>query len=329
MRRPSGAAVTERVASSPQQFLRVAILYLVMITVACANGGEGSVATPSRTTSIVDAWTMRAEAPLALTEVAAAAYDGRIWVAGGMDGDGRAVTAVQIYDPALDSWARGPELPEPLHHSTLVATDDTLYLVGGYMGSSFRDPTAAVRRLDPAQRAWRDGPALPSPRAAGAGAWDGQRVVYGGGVGPGGLAGDLFVLDGGSWARLAAASDGQGQVWLLGGREGSLETNLAVVDLVAGSSVRALGALPTPRGGVAAFWSAATGACLVGGERSSGTLTEVECIDAAGHLTTLPPLGVPRHGLGAAVVEGTAYVLLGGPRPGLAVSPVVEALPLT
>jgi hypothetical protein len=53
----------------------------------------------------------------------------------------------------------------------------------------------------------------------------------------------------------------------------------------------------------------------------------VECIGAV-TTTTLPGLTVPRHGLGAAFVDGRAYVVLGGPRPGLTVSAVVEMLDL-
>jgi hypothetical protein len=42
----------------------------------------------------------------------------------------------------------------------------------------------------------------------------------------------------------------------------------------------------------------------------------------------VPGLAHARHGLGAAVVDGVAYVLLGGDQPGLFVSPTVEALDL-
>ncbi len=34
-------------------------------------------------------------------------------------------------------------------------------------------------------------------------------------------------------------------------------------------------------------------------------------------MTTLPELNEAHHGHGAAVVDGVAYVLLGGPEPGL------------
>lgn len=262
------------------------------------------------------AWSLRAQAPLALTEVAAAPIAGQIWVAGGLNSQGQAEGSVQVYGPAHNAWTAGPALPEPVHHAALVSADNGLYLIGGYVGSSFRQPTAAVRRFDPATLRWVDAASLPEPRAAGAVAWDGKRIVYGGGVGPGGLAGEVYALEGGAWRsvgelsrpreHLGAASDGQGRVWFLGGREGSLERNLATVDLLEGGQVRALGQLPTARGGVAAFWSSATGACLVGGEEPTGTLGVVECIDPNGAVVVLPSLGTPRHGLGAAVVDGVS-----------------------
>jgi hypothetical protein len=284
------------------------------------------------------AWTRRADAPLALTEVAAAPFGGSVWTAGGLDGDGEAVTTVLIHDPTFDGWEEGPALPAAVHHAALVSSGDALYLVGGYEGSGFDRPTAAVHVLDPTTGAWSEGPALPEPRAAGAGAWDGRRVVYGGGVGPDGLAGDVWALEDGTWTplgvlseareHLAAASDGAGLVWFLGGRTGGLDTNLAAVDLVEDAEVRRVGDLPTARGGVAGLHLPGAGGCALGGEGPEATFAEVECVDAEGTVSTLPPLEVARHGLGAAIVEGVAYTVLGGPEPGLHVSPVVEALAL-
>ena len=89
-----------------------------------------------------------------------------------------------------------------------------------------------------------------------------------------------------------------------------------------------VGATLTPRGGVAAFATPEGQACLVGGEAPIGTLRLVECVDADGQIRGLPPLEVPRHGLGAVVLDGVAYVLLGGEEPGLFVSGVVETLAL-
>lgn len=311
----------------------------LVIAGACSVVPAPTLGLPSAPPSTVaTAWVTRTPAPLPVTEVAGAALDGRIYLAGGFAADGSPVTAVQVYDPANDSWSRGPELPEPVHHSALVARGSELHLVGGYVGPTFENPTDAVRRLDRVSGGWVDGPPLPSPRAAGAAAFDGTRIVYGGGVGPQRLAGDVVALEGSSWRRvgalsmarehLAAASDGAGRVWFLGGRTAGLDTNLGTVDLVQGGSVRALGALPTPRGGVAGFYSPAVGACLVGGEAPTGTQPEVECVTAGGTVVGLPRLTAARHGLAAAIVDGVAYALAGGPRPGLAVSAAVESLQL-
>jgi hypothetical protein len=297
-----------------------------------------------------EAWTTLAEAPLAVGEIDAAVFDGELWTVGGLTEDGSVTDAVQIYDPAEDQWREGPALPDPVHHAALVATDTHLVVLGGYRTLLF-DAVDDVWLLDPATDTWQQGTTLPQPRGAGAAAWDGSRVVYGGGVGPapGGtpgqddnvLAGDVWTLEDpreGQWQELGelslardhldATSDGDGRVWFLAGREMTLTSNRATVDLVEADDVTEIGRLPTARGGVAAFWSPTHGACLAGGEQPTGTFSEVECIDADGETVSLPALSEARHGLGAAVIGGIAYVVLGGPEPLLSVSGTVEALRL-
>jgi N-acetylneuraminic acid mutarotase len=273
-----------------------------------------------------------------LTEVAAAAHRGQIWVAGGLDADGAANNAVFVFDPGAGTWEDGPRLPEAIHHAALVSDGDALWLIGGYAGNDFGTPTSAVRRLDHGAAEWLDDLPLPEARAAGAAAWDGSAIVYGGGVEPGSVASEVFAQRDHAWDRigrlsrprehLAAASDGAGRTMFLGGRIGGLEGNLATVDLVEGGGVRSLGDLPTPRGGVAAIWWPSLGACLVGGESPGGTNAEVECIAPDGRQTRLNDLAFPRHGLGAVVLDGSAWTVLGGPEPGLFVSDIVEVLGL-
>ena len=76
-----------------------------------------------------------------------------------------------------------------------------LVLVGGYVGDALSVATAAVRRLDDGATAWTDDAPLPDARAAGAAAFDGTRIVYAGGVKPGGVANEVFARTGdGAWA---------------------------------------------------------------------------------------------------------------------------------
>jgi len=305
------------------------------------DGDEGPAPAPSPSGSGVAGgrWTSRAAAPVERTEVGAAALGGRIWVLGGFTPSGEASSDVVVYDPAADAWTTGPALPQALHHTAAAGDGTRLWVAGGYTARRLAEPTAAVRSLDPATGRWQEGPPLPSPRAAGGLAWDGRRLVYGGGVGPDGLAGDVFALEGGAWRRLgelhparehlAAAADGRGTSWFLAGRAGGIDRNLADVDVVTGDQVRRAGAVPTARGGVAGLHVPGAGGCAVGGEGPDGTFAEVECVTADGSATSLPPLAESRHGLGAVVVDGTAYALLGGPEPGLTVSGSAQALELT
>ena len=312
----------------------LSLLLFAAIPVACVP-----TATPSPPSSVLGgAWERRADAPVALTEVAVAAHDGQMWVAGGLTAGGAGSTEVLVYDPATDAWTEGPDLPEAVHHSTLVSDGESLRLLGGYAGNGFDTPTKAVRRLDEAASSWVDDPPLPEPRAAGAAAWDGSRIVYAGGVEPGAVSGAVFAFEDGAWSQvarlanprehLAATSDGEGGTYVVGGRVGGLDSNMATADLVRGTTAETIGELPTPRGGVAAFWWPTLGACLVGGESPGGTNPQVECIDEDGDVAVLPGLAHPRHGLGAAVIDGVTYVALGGDRPGLFVSPTLEALEL-
>ncbi|HUP54923.1 MAG TPA: hypothetical protein VM408_05405 [Methylomirabilota bacterium] len=283
-------------------------------------------------------WVRGAGAPVSLTEVAAAAHRGRVWVAGGMDIDGHGVDVVLIYDPRADAWSEGPRLPERVHHAALVSDGDALFLVGGYLTDDFTEPTDAVWRLDgDGTGDWSPDRRLPEPRGAGAAAWNGRgRIMYGGGVGPAGVSDAVFVREDDGWRllaslsrpreHLAASSLGAGSVSFLGGRDST--GNLGTIDLVSDEGVVGRAEdLPTPRGGIAAFNGGELGDCVVGGEGPDGTFGAVECVGGF-ETTTLPGLSVARHGLGAVSIDGRAYVLLGGQRPGLAVSDVVEVLDL-
>ena len=311
-----------------------------LVLLAALFGGCSFLAPTSPPATVVEgAWKRGADAPVALTEVAVAAHDDRIWVAGGLTGEGAGSTDVLVYDPEADTWTEGPDLPGPVHHSALVSDGASLGWSAGTTGNGFDAPTAECGGSTRRRRT--DGsPTMPLPEARGAGAaaWDGSRIVYAGGVRVDGVSGAVFAFAG--WCVEPGCPAGEApraprrrpRTWrggtsVLGGRVGGLDANLATAD-DPGHDRGDIGELPTPRGGVAAFWWPTLGACLVGGESPGGTNAQVECIDEDGDIAVLPDLAHPRHGLGAAVVDGVAYVLLGGDQPGLFVSPTVESLEL-
>ena len=284
------------------------------------------------------AWEVLDDAPFARLEMAVTAHDGRIWLAGGLSPLGDALADVEIFDPSTGEWSDGPSLPTGVHHAALVSDGGRLIFIGGYIGADFSRPTEIVLVLADGSDAWTEGPSLPDPRAAGGAAFDGTRVVYAGGFSPDDIHADVFALEDESWElvgtmanardHLAATSDGNGTVWLMGGRVGGLNSNLADVETVTEEGVGALAQLPTRRGGVAAFYAEGHGGCLSGGEAPDQAYTVVECVDGDGTVTTLPALNEPHHGHGAAVVDGVAYVLLGGPEPTLSAGSTVEAMVL-
>lgn len=280
-------------------------------------------------------WELLDPAPVERIEMATVAHDGAIWLMGGLNADGSASDETWRFDPAFGDWSAGPSLPAPVHHAAAVSTGDALYVIGGYDGSSFDMPRTTVLILNAAGGGWDEGISLPEPRAAGGAAWDGSRIIYAGGVGPE-IVSDVMALADAGWVQLgamgaprehlSATSDGEGRVWLMGGRAGSLDTNSGAVDLVEGNLVSRIGNLPTARGGAAAFFLPQFGACLAGGEQPDRALDAVECVDADGSLTTLPPLAVGVHGHGAAVMGDAAHVVLGGPQPLLTVGDTIQRL---
>jgi hypothetical protein len=66
-------------------------------------------------------WRTLAPMPTPRSEVAVAAVGGKIYVIGGFEGDGSTSDAVEVYDPATDTWTQAPSLPEPRHHTAASA----------------------------------------------------------------------------------------------------------------------------------------------------------------------------------------------------------------
>ena len=112
-------------------------------------GGGGIVGRCWRYNASTDSWTKLSNTvplPVGYTATVSTS-DGRIWLLGGVTDDGVLVGNVQIYDPAANSWADGPPLPQP--RQTAAATVDPqgrIWFLGGYDGTK---GTSTVWMLDP------------------------------------------------------------------------------------------------------------------------------------------------------------------------------------
>lgn len=288
-------------------------------------------------------WRLLAPAPDPRTEVAGAALGTRVAVVGGRGADGRASARVDLYDPRRRRWLRLPDLPEPRHDAMAATRGGRLYVVGGYRPPAEGGGPAATGWVL-FDRRWRPLPSLPEPRAAGGAAIVRNRLYVVGGVAdtePRRLAATSLFLDLRTlrWREFRGVSPPRehlgvtalrGRVYAVGGRTGGPESNVAdaeAYDTVRREWVR-LPDAPAPRGGNGAT-TAGRRVVVIGGERPSGTIARVDAFDpASGTWSTLPPSPRPRHGVAVVGVGRSAYQALGGPEPGLSVSPTLMALRL-
>ncbi len=326
-------------------WVRVAVAGLASVAVILAlaailwpRGGDNPTRrlSPSPTPTLAlepGVWRQRADLDVRLEAAGTAAYGGSLWVVSGQSAaEGRpALDVVRIYDPTSNSWRDGPRLPVALDHAA-VATDGVhLYVVGGETGvGDGKHVRGEVYRLDrPDDPTWANIAPLPDPRAAGAVAWDGSRLVFAGGFGPKGRAAhsEVWAFDGERWKligklhrareHLAVATNGKGIVWFLGGYDHYATKPFDSVDAVSGDTVERVTSFSIPKiRAAAAVWLPDLGVCLFGGATPSVT-DRVQCQRKAP--PPLPNLLSPRAGVGAAVLDGTVYVVggFGGPDVGL------------
>ena len=66
-------------------------------------------------------WEVKAPLQAIRQEVAVAEFDGKVYVAGGLQGD-IILDTVEVYDPTSDSWSFIAPMPDQLHHAAAVAT---------------------------------------------------------------------------------------------------------------------------------------------------------------------------------------------------------------
>lgn len=97
-------------------------------------GGRGRDGQPLSTTEVYlverNQWGTAAVLPRPLCAYALAAFEGKLYLFGGWDGE-RYRDEILRYAPEADRWEEAGHLPFPLGYSGAVVGDDRIYLVGG------------------------------------------------------------------------------------------------------------------------------------------------------------------------------------------------------
>jgi N-acetylneuraminic acid mutarotase len=280
-----------------------------------------------------------------IQEIGVAALDGKLYVVGGFDAGVQLTDAVQVYDPDGNSWSLAAPLPEPVHHSNVAVVGGKLYVVGAMVLEGFNFvPIADVWEYDPTADEWIDRAPMPAGTERGAsavGVIDG-RIYVAGGL-RGGAVSDVSSFDpaANEWDTslppLPRASDHLaggavgGTFYAVGGRNGGITSLQADVSAYTpGGAWESRAPMPTARGGCAA---AVVGSRIVviGGEgnaaQASGVFSEVEAYDtAADQWEALEPMRTPRHGMGAATIDGLVYVPGGATTQGFGAVDTHEAI---
>lgn len=267
-------------------------------------------------------------------EIGVAELDGVIYAIGGFEAPFAGQSnRVEAYDIATNTWRIVAALPLVAHHIGTGVAGGDLFVVGGLTTLQF-NPRSEVFRYVPEQDAWEARAPLPTARGALAVATLGNRLHAIAGFGAGRAVADHASYDPTTdrWNELAPLPDARdhlaaatldGRLYVVGGRN----PNSARLDRYDPStdSWESLAPMPTARSGHAA--AAIDGRLVViGGEVDdrnppNRVFDEVELYEPeTDRWVSLPPMPVPRHGMGAVTAGGAVYVPGGAFRAGFGAS---------
>jgi N-acetylneuraminic acid mutarotase len=125
--------------------------------------------------------------------------DGTIWIIGGIRSDGGVTAQHEGYDPAIDEWKGGDDLPVGVQHAAAVTFQGNPVVLGGWKTAAGKN-SASDQVWRVVNSRWVELPHLLQPRAAAAAAVVGDRLVVTGGVDANGaLLNTTEVFDGNVW----------------------------------------------------------------------------------------------------------------------------------
>lgn len=303
----------------------IALAVLVLgggVYVLATQGDRHQQAAASRPAGQPVRWQPITNARIARQAAATTQADGTIWIFGGIGSNRALVANHEGYDPVVDAWKSGDDLPVPVQHAMAVTWQGNPIVLGGWRAQG----VASEQVWRVVNSHWVELPHLLQPRAAAAAAVVGDRIIVTGGVdAKGALLNTTEVFDGNSWTlgapiptprkMLAAASDGK-LVYTAGGTNGNAD--LATVEAYdpATKTWTRLADLPQPRSDFGAA-IADRRLVAVGGQAAGQVLKSVAVLDLATRTwDALPDMAIARHGMAVDAVEKSVYAIGGSSEPG-------------
>lgn len=131
-------------------------------------GGRG-MKTVDVYSSLTKEWTQGAQPPFEIHHIQAVTVDGLVYVVGALSGGWPHETPlpnILIYDPVLDLWAIGPEIPHERRRgaSGAVVYEDKIYVVCGIINGHSSGWVKWLDEFDPATSEWTVLPDAPRSR---------------------------------------------------------------------------------------------------------------------------------------------------------------------
>jgi N-acetylneuraminic acid mutarotase len=261
-----------------------------------------------------------------------AAVDGMLYVAGGNVGAAGAVTTLERYDPATDTWATLAPMPGRRYQGGVAVLDSKIYILGGWNFPDSTIPTSTVQIYDTLTDTWSFGPNMPTLSGSGpTGVIDGKIYKHTAEHGFSSASRRFHVLDpvANTWTTLpsipndhsgGAAGVVGGKLYVVAGTDNGFSVgNHAQVhafDPVA-NTWSTLTSGPTPRHGVAGG-VLGDQLLIAGGAAGGPSLDVFEAYDPADDAwSPLPPMPVAVSAAGGAVIGDTFYVVGGADANGL------------
>lgn len=265
-------------------------------------------------------WKSITNARIARDAAATTQSDGTIWIFGGVGSNGTVTARHEGYDPAVDEWKGGDDLPVPIQRASAVTWQGNPVILGGWKTTGAK-PVASDQVWRVVNSHWVELPRMLQPRAAAAAVVIGDRIIVAGGVDANGaLVSTTEIFDGNSWILgtplptprqlPAAASDGK-LMYVVGGA--SAGTDSAAVEAYDpdAKTWTTLPSLPQPRSDLGV--AIADGRLVAAGGLSGGqVLKSVSVFDlTAKSWDNLPDMASARHGMAVAAVAKTVYAIGG------------------